>query len=91
MGNVTVVYKYPIHDLRGTVSLPAGAKPLAVREQRGQACLWALVDPTKPPVERRVYILGTGHDQALDGFDYVDTFMMHDGAFVFHVFVEREQ
>lgn len=88
---VSVVYKYRIPVSGRTMELPVGAKVLTAGMQHGEPHLWALVDPRNPSAQRGVFILGTGHERDVDGYDYVDTFMINDGAYVFHVFVEREQ
>ena len=81
------IWKYEIPDGQiVTVSMPKGARLLSVQVQRGVPMLWALVDP-KAPVERRTFhIAGTGWDFDPDGLNYVGTFQVSGGEFVFHLF-----
>lgn len=91
------IFKYPFRlddDGVAKVSMPTGAKILKVAEQRGTICAWALVDTGDHMVRTRTfYIVGTGQEirqQETFGRDavlqYMDTFLMLDGDFVWHVF-----
>jgi hypothetical protein len=66
--------------------MPHGAKLLAVQEQRGEAQLWALVDPGAKTYPRSFRVYGTGHDMPDDPGQYVGTFQICGCAMVFHVF-----
>jgi hypothetical protein len=82
------VYKYSLGKQgRATVKIPEGAKVLHVAVQREDICLWALVDTEQPSVERTFTVYGTGHE-AFEATDqnYVGTFLIDNGLFVFHVF-----
>lgn len=85
-----VVYKYPLQmaDVQN-IAMPAGAKPLSVQVQKGVPCLWALVDPLNESTVREVRIAGTGHQlpDSVHADEFVSTFQLHNGTFVFHVFV----
>lgn len=88
------------------LSLPLGAVSLSAQSMRGGLCLWVWVDPQREPKDRRVRILGTGEqvDDLVDEWlvpggepsgssvstvwNYVSTVV--DGAYVWHVFVEKE-
>lgn len=84
------IWKFPfkITD-RVEIQMPDGAEFLHVAEQNGQACMWCKVDSDAPTKLRRFELRGTGH--RLDGTegDFLGTFLMHDGGFVFHLF-DRE-
>lgn len=70
-----------------TLEMPRGAKPLYVATQFGVPCIWALVRPEEPLVNRRFRIAGTGHPiEAHEAISYVGTFMLSGGHLVFHVF-----
>lgn len=57
-----VIYKYELAITNvQNISMPDVASPLAVAEQNGRLMLWAAVDPTTPPRDRRFRIIGTGH------------------------------
>jgi hypothetical protein len=79
------IFKYPL-EVTDTpvVRMPAGAEILTVQMQRGEACIWAIVDDAVPNVSRRLLVVGTGHGMPLDSGQYVGTFQT--GALVFHVF-----
>ena len=82
------VYKYQlkIDDLQ-SVNLPKGAKPLCVKIQNGDPCLWALVDPNESEVETvNIRTAGTGHPINEDVKDYLGTAIMYGGNLVFHFF-----
>jgi hypothetical protein len=81
------VYKYPllVADTQA-VDLPLGAQILSVQAQRGDFCLWALVDPKARKVSRHIAIHGTGHPVARGQLRHINTFQMDGGALVFHAF-----
>lgn len=87
------VWKYELKTTdQQIISMPQGARPLHVGEQRGQICLWALVDPdpSLSMEERRIAIVGTGHvAPEFATAPYLGTVSMYGGSLVFHVFVER--
>jgi hypothetical protein len=80
---MNTIWKYPI-PLADTfpLNMPRGATPLCVDVQRGEPCLWALVDTTAPNAERTFHIVGTGQEVPRDTC-YVGTFQQ--GPFVWHV------
>jgi len=87
------VYKYPI-PVEGEfeLGLPQGARVLSVQVQAGMVCLWALVDPKAPLAPRRFRLAGTGHPiENAESLSFVDTFQLHGGALVFHVFEYVEE
>jgi hypothetical protein len=81
------VYKYTFEiDDEITIPMPPG-DILSVQVQRGRPCVWALVDPKAPLIERRFRIAGTGHDiDNADQLTFRGTFQLRDGALVFHLF-----
>lgn len=80
------IWKFPIHVTSRTVlRVPASARFLSVQEQAGTLCLWAVVDPSAPVVERHIVIYGTGHLIGnLNRLSFIATAQM--GALVWHVF-----
>lgn len=81
-----VIWKFPIPVInRFKLDMPAGAKVLHVATQNDEPCIWALVDPARAVEARRFRLVGTGHEVTNPG-EYVGTFMMRDGALVFHLF-----
>jgi len=87
----TTIHKYevPILD-HMIISLPEGAEILSVHVQRGTPCMWAAVDPDAPLVGRQFELRETGH--ALTGAEgrFVGTFLLQDGALVFHLYESLE-
>lgn len=83
----TTIWKFPIlvHDDQ-SIEMPRGADILWVDNQQGQPCIWARVNPYAPKEQRRIRIFGTGHPMPDELGDYVGTFMMKDGALVFHLY-----
>ena len=82
------IHKYPL-SMAGvqTVHLPDGAEILHVAPQRNMVCLWALVNPESAKVPRYILIAGTGHVvQEGPHLEHLGTFMLNDGALVFHAF-----
>jgi hypothetical protein len=75
------VWKYQLGD-DVTIELPEGAKILHVGMQGIYICLWCLVDPHAPRVERRFKVFGTG--EYIDAGEYIGTVM--EGPYVWHVF-----
>jgi hypothetical protein len=84
------IYKYPITPAaRFVLDLPEGAEVLDAQVQHGVVCLWAKVNPDLPKRQVRFALVGTGHD-APEHADYISTFQLHGGEFVFHLFQEVE-
>lgn len=84
------VYKYTFQILDDfEILIPTGARILHVDVQRGQPCIWALVDPNAVDEVRKFHLAGTGHPIYDKVFEYrhVGTFMMENGALVFHLFI----
>ena len=83
------VHKYPIplNDYF-SMSMPKGAVILDVKDQRGAPQMWALVDtdPELVKEERHFRLVGTGHLIEDGNLVHIASFLMHDGALVFHVF-----
>lgn len=69
------------------IGMPQDAKLLSVHVQDDTPCLWALVDPTKEKVARRIVLAGTGQyvDAELTG-EHVGTFLLAKGSYVGHIF-----
>jgi len=91
------VFKYPITmALLGEVSVPMphNAEILCVQMQRGQACVWARVNPAERTVARTFRWYPTGHierETMPNGYPvYVGTVMELNDTLVFHLFVDPE-
>ncbi len=84
------VYKYLIGCNDKTVlKVPQGGKILCCKTQAKIARLWILVNTKCPVVIRTFYLYGTGYPINEDlNLEYVDTFLIRDDSFVFHLFEE---
>ena len=83
------VYKYaiPVED-SFSLPMPIGARVLCVQVQRGEPCIWAMINTGADLVRRQFALRGTGHN--CDGLGssrtYVGTFQLGEGSFVGHLF-----
>lgn len=81
------IWKYPLKLTdEQIIEMPAGT-PLSVGEQDGQLMLWALVEPDKPMLARRIRIIGTGHP--IDGERVLGSFLgtiQSNLGLVWHIF-----
>lgn len=83
------IFKYQLGaDEKQYVSLPKDSEILTVQAQKGNPCLWALVDTQNHFEERCIEIFGTGHEIPNDGMDrkYISTFQLDGGTFIYHAF-----
>jgi hypothetical protein len=80
------IFKYQLDLGPNDVQMPEGAEVLDVQMQRGEICLWALVSPSAPEVDRIFTIFGTGHPVPADGLKFIATIQASNGALVRHVF-----
>ncbi len=74
------------------ITVPQGAEFLHCNTQfddhtqRDFPCVWFRCDPKNPPIKRKIYIHGTGHEMDPKARVYIGTFMLSGGRLVFHVF-----
>ncbi len=85
------VWKFPIEAIeRQAIQMPRGAKLLHVGAQgvglTAKPSVWALCDTEATPTFRSLAVTRTGHDAGHCDGPHVGTFMLGDGALVFHVF-----
>lgn len=82
------VWKFPlVVESQQVVQMPRGARLLSAQVQGEKVCLWALCDDLAEPQPRHVVIVGTDHPLPDFGeLVFIDTFQLHDGRLVFHVF-----
>jgi len=81
------IWKFPL-PIKDEVALkaPAGARWLSLQMQGDTACLWAVVNDTRPEVVYRFRIFGTGHPMPEDVGEYIGTVQLLGGSLVFHLF-----
>lgn len=87
------IYKYML-GIRDTQTVPmtTGARILSAQVQDGAVCVWAIVDPSKPQVQRVIEMRGTGHNaHAVADLPFIDTVQVAGGSLVFHLFDGGEQ
>lgn len=79
------IWKFPIRiDGEQTVMVPGNRRLLFVGVQDKELFLWAEVVPGHTKCPRILRIYGTGHPMPTNPGTYINTFMIHDGALVFH-------
>jgi len=85
------IFKYVFNlDDVFQVAMPIGSKILKIGKQpghpRGTYCMWALVIPDNPMVERRFKVYGTGHSIDTDAsqLNYIESII--DDFYVWHFF-----
>jgi len=87
------IYKYELNgDTLQTVLLPADSTVLSVVEQHQDIVMYAVVDVEQENTQEIVFLLlGTGQDfdNTLDGYSFLNTVKLSDGAIMVHVFVEK--
>jgi hypothetical protein len=69
------------------VRMPEGAEILSVADQRGELCVWALVDPDADLENRMFYIFGTGNPVS-ETLPWQFVGSVQQSVFVWHVFAE---
>ncbi len=86
------IYKYPIgrksHHL---LCLPKGSKILSVLEQRNEAVLYAIVDPSVKEFDYydvALRVTGGGLGEVED-YTFIGTISLENGLFIFHVFITQ--
>lgn len=78
-------FPFPIED-EITLTMPEGARVLAVQMQGNTPCLWALVDPDAPTKPCRFRLFGTGHPVPEGLGNFIGTFQMMGGGLIWHLF-----
>ena len=59
-----------------------------IAEQNGKITLWCEVNTNREPQEYVFHVFGTGWDVP-SNVDYLGSVLMNQGAYVWHVYVER--
>lgn len=86
------IYKYEIKgpsDREQVLLMPKGAIPLTVQKQDGKVTMWAEIERSRPIVERKLYLFGTGWEIDTEGLSYVGT--IQDGIFVWHLYISDDE
>lgn len=85
--HMLVVWKFPL-SFRGVTEhqLPVGARVLKAAVQEGAITLWIALDPRRATEARQFGVYATGEHLPIGAKSHVDTVLIEDGAYVFHVF-----
>ncbi len=94
---VETIWKYEI-EVNDSISIemPKGARGIHVGVQlddfngKEKVCLWAVVNPKNIIETRRFVVRGTGHSFKGEEGEHLGTFMLYEGALVFHLFEYQE-
>lgn len=83
----TAVWKWDlaVTDIQ-KLEMPVMAKLLCVQIQYGTPRLWALINPDALTEERTIVTLGTGLRFDSHPGEYVGTYQINNGLWVFHIF-----
>jgi|SRR6476620_5842364 len=85
MSETIYKYQFRVTD-RFMLTLPVGARILAVQVQQGIPCIWAQVDPKADSVTRFFRVFGTGRLMESDvPLQYLGTFQIQN-TIVFHLY-----
>ena len=69
-----------------TIPMPEGYLILSVQMQYGFPFVWALVNSSNKLVDVNFRLAGTGHPISEKNLNFIGTFQMLEGRFVFHLF-----
>lgn len=87
-----IVYKYQIDLIGGIqeVNMPIGSRILKCKYLNNRISIWVLFSSSQENELsiRRFIVLGTGdkHDLSNGDLEYVDSLIVNNGNYVFHVF-----
>ncbi len=85
------IHKYPLKVANNSqlLEIPDGAEILCAKDQYGQICIWAFVDPEAPKVFIEILKFGTGEPISdPQKLSYIDTVAskISDFEFVWHIY-----
>ena len=97
------IYKYVVTDVPSVISgsntdviitVPKNSKILCCKIQHGKdICIWAEVDIEEKDVEKyRLGFVGTGWlmiEENLADYEYLDSILINDGMFVYHIYIKK--
>lgn len=83
------IHKYNLRvDMRYTLCIHSGFKPLSIDVQNGGIFMWAMIDTSEPLEFIEVDAIGTGQHIPED-VTYIDTVMLN--GFVWHFFYKLKE
>lgn len=83
-------WKYPVTVGEFALSLPVGARFLAVQIQHAEPVAWFEVDEKARREERTFAVFGTGHP-IREASTYLGTIQLFDGKFVGHLYETKRK
>jgi len=90
---MNAIYKYELsEDTPQWVSLPVNSTVLSVVEQYQKVVMYAVADVEQENTQEiQFLLLGTGQifDNTLDGYSFLNTVKLSDGAIMVHVFYKE--
>lgn len=82
---MSTIWKFKLEVTVQNITIPAKAEILSVANQNDKICLWALVEPHNPKIERVIEVVGTGWMiEPAKKRKFIGTVQV--GPFVWHVF-----
>ena len=78
------VWKYQLKPNMQTIEMPKGARIVEAKVQHEEPHIWAIVDVAAPMVERLIFVIGTGAE--FEDGEYIASFQIKGGTYVFHAF-----
>ena len=91
MGQAIWKYTLSIADEQ-SITMPVNSEIISVQNQYGNLVVWAVVDDSELAMKdrREFRVIGTGHEitRSLEGWQFIGTVQMANGALVWHVFVD---
>ncbi|REC56978.1 hypothetical protein DRF62_02130 [Chryseobacterium piscium] len=84
---MNTIYKYELQTIeQQTISMPVGSEILKLDLQFGIPCIWVKVDTNSELGDRNFFTVGTGNYLHDGDLDFIGTYQLLDGNFVYHVF-----
>jgi len=82
------IWKFPLQVAdEQIVQMPKNAEILTIQAQKGDAYLWAIVNPDNALEDRIILCRGTGHEiQSEFNIKYISTCQFYEGDIIFHYF-----
>lgn len=81
------IYKYTLQNKdQQTIKMPYRSEILSLQVQNGEPCIWAKVDTSDEYEDKEFLIFGTGHHLPENPMNFIGTYQLDNGRFVFHVF-----
>lgn len=82
------IYKYQLKTTgEQFIDFPINSEILTIQTQANIPCIWAKVETSETEHERKMFVtVGTGEPLPENTMEYVGTYQLNSGQFIFHVF-----